>query len=201
MNRSVARSRSRAEEGEPKGVLIHGWMTLIHPCFLDQIDKLVTSVEEWLDRHPTRFRDAPDFKVLAAITHLAFDEIPRDPGRPEYRHGGALSRRRRHWLRAKFGAQRFRLFFRYRSAERIIVYAWVNDSETLRTYGSATDAYTVFSLMLEGGSPPDSWEQLLGEARAEPALERMDGVLARLRRMEKNLLKIPASQESKKRKG
>lgn len=36
---------------------------------------------------------------------------------------------RRHWFRAKF-FQQYRLFFRYHRAQRIIVYAWVNDEQT-----------------------------------------------------------------------
>ena len=35
-------------------------------------------------------------------------------------------RLRRHWLRAKFGGGRFRLFFGYSSSAKIIIYAWVN---------------------------------------------------------------------------
>jgi toxin YhaV len=48
-----------------------------------------------------------------------------------------------------------------------LVYAWVNDEATKRAYESRDDAYRVFRRMLESGHPPDDWETLLAEARAE----------------------------------
>jgi hypothetical protein len=52
----------------------------------------------------------------------------------------------RHWFRVKFSG-RFRLFFRYSSQHKVIVYAWVNDENTLRKSGS---------IYITPGSP---WEQ------------------------------------------
>jgi toxin YhaV len=43
----------------------------------------------------------------------------------------------------------------------------VNDNETLRTYGSNTDAYVVFKKMLGKNRPPDDWDALLKESRNE----------------------------------
>ena len=87
--------------------------------------------------------------------------IPVDPTRPEFRQGGTLGSSRKHWFRAKFGGGRFRLFFRYSSSAKIIIFAWVNDRDTLRTYGSKTDAYAVFKGMLDHGNPPEDWDALL----------------------------------------
>lgn len=95
---------------------------------------------------------------------LAFALIPQDPARPEYRQGQALGPKHRHWFRARF-YQQYRLFFRYQAKARVIVYAWVNDADTRRAYGSATDAYRVFRRMIESGNPPDSWDELLKTAR------------------------------------
>ena len=44
---------------------------------------------------------------------------------------------------------------------------WVNDEDTKRTDESSDDAYRVFRKMLESGHPPDDWNHLLVEARAE----------------------------------
>ena len=49
-----------------------------------------------------------------------------------------------------------------------IVYAWVNDENTLRKAGSRTDPYAVFARRLDEGNPPDSWEDLLADARRRP---------------------------------
>ena len=40
----------------------------------------------------------------------------------------------------------------------MIVYAWVNDENTLRSSGSKSDPYAVFLKMLERGNPPDTWD-------------------------------------------
>lgn len=98
-----------------------------------------------------------------------FDEIPQDPGAARYRHGGAIPGGRREWFRGKTGNGRYRLFYRYDSTARIIVYAWINDSESLRTYGSTTDAYRVFGDMLEAGNPPADWDTLVAAATREVA--------------------------------
>jgi toxin YhaV len=82
---------------------------------------------------------------------LAFDVIPQDPTRPEYRQGTKLGDDHKHWLRAKFFEQ-YRLFFRYHAVSKLIVFAWVNDE---------------VSKMLEAGHPPDDWNQLLAEAQAD----------------------------------
>lgn len=50
---------------------------------------------------------------------------------------------------------------------RAVVFAWVNDEDTKRGCESSNDAYRVFRKMLESGHPPDDWNQLLAEARAE----------------------------------
>ena len=78
-------------------------------------------------------------------------------------------------IRAKFGGQRFRLFFRYNATAKIIIFAWVNDSDTLRTYGSKSDAYAIFRSMLDKGNPPDDWETLTKAAVTSEAKERLAG--------------------------
>ena len=101
----------------------------------------------------------------SALHHLAFERIPADPSRPEFRQGGTLGPERKHWFRAKFGGNRFRLFFRYSSTAKIIVYAWVNDRDTLRAAGSRNDPYAVFRAMLERDNPPDDWATLVAAAK------------------------------------
>lgn len=103
----------------------------------------------------------PDAKLLAHLLDPVLDKIPRDPGNAAYRRGGTLGEDRKHWLRGKTGNGRYRLFYRFQSAARIIAYAWVNDETTLRTYGSSTDAYAVFAKMLNAGNPPSDWDALV----------------------------------------
>ena len=114
--------------------------------------------------------------MLANIVELALKRIPQDPALPRYRQGDTLGKDYKHWFREKFSNGRFRLFFRYDLASKIIVYAWVNDSKTLRTYGSASDAYAVFASMLRRGNPPDGWGELLKQCIDADALTRVGEV-------------------------
>ncbi len=145
-------------------LVVNGWTIFAHPLFVAQIEALEQEVERLRLKHPSEYQKKNATKRLAAILRLAFVAIPADPSRREYRQGNALGADRRHWFRAKF-FQQYRLFFRYHAASRVIVYAWVNDSDTKRAYESDDDAYCVFRRMLETGHPPDDWEQLLREAR------------------------------------
>jgi toxin YhaV len=152
--------------GRPAPLVIHGWAVFAHPLFLAQIDVLARQVEALRQKDPVGYVKKNASKRLAAIVKLAFDVIPQDPSRPEYRQGNALGEAHKHWFRAKF-FQQYRLFFRYHAPSRVIVFAWVNDEDTRRAYESHEDAYRVFRKMLQGGHPPDDWSQLLAEAQTE----------------------------------
>lgn len=156
-------------------VAVQGWELFAHPLLLDQLDKLVAAVERARARKPKAYQSEANAKLLAALRRLIFEVVPEDPARAEYRQGTTLGADRKHWFRAKFGGGRFRLFFRYDSKSRIIVYAWVNDETTLRTYGAKTDAYAVFRGMLDKDTPPDSWDALLKAASNQAAVQRLTG--------------------------
>jgi toxin YhaV len=147
-------------------LVIHGWTVFAHPLFLAQLEALVQQVETFKQKDPVGYVKKNASKRLAAINKLAFDVIPQDPARPEYRQGNTLGEDRKHWFRAKF-FQRYRLFFRYHAPSKVIVFAWVNDEETKRAYESGDDAYRVFRKMLESGHPPDDWNELLLECKAQ----------------------------------
>lgn len=152
---------------------INGWSIAAHPLFLDQLEKLTASVERLKTEKPETYQQSANAKLLAALQELLFETIPANPAHPSYRQGSTLGRNRKHWFRAKLGGQRFRLFFRYSSEPKIIIFAWVNDENTLRTHGSKTDAYAVFKGLLESGNPPDDWAALLKAASAGKAKERL----------------------------
>lgn len=155
-------------------VVVNGWTLYAHPLLLDQLEKLTTAVEKAQAKDPEGWTGTANAKVLAAVRSLMFETIPGDPTRPEYRQGSTLGTARKHWFRAKFGNGRFRLFFRYDSRTKVLIFAWVNDENTLRTYGSKTDAYTVFKAMLDKSDPPDDWATLLKAVAADPNAKRLD---------------------------
>jgi toxin YhaV len=152
---------------------VNGWIIRAHPLFLDQLERLTSAVDREAQKKPETYRSGANAKLLAALQKLIFETVPADPTIPAFRQGGTLGPDRKHWFRAKFGNGQFRLFFRYSSTAKIIVFAWVNDAETLRSYGARTDAYAVFRAMLEDGNPPDSWHQLQEAASSEAAMRRL----------------------------
>ena len=147
-------------------LVIHGWTIFAHPLFTAQLETLAQQVAAAQQKDPIGYAKKNASKRLAAITQLAFNTIPQDPARPEYRQGNTLGDDHKHWFRAKF-FQQYRLFFRCHAASKVIVFAWVNDEDTKRAYESSDDAYRVFRKMLKKGHPPDDWNQLLAEVRAE----------------------------------
>lgn len=151
---------------KPASLVVDGWTIFAHPLFLDQLEALIGQVEGLRQKDPRGYATKNPTKRLAAIAKLAFEVIPQDPARPEYRQGKTLGDAHTHWFRAKF-FQQYRLFFRYHAPSKVIVYAWVNDEDTKRAYESGDDAYRVFRKMLASGHPPDGWEALLAAARAE----------------------------------
>lgn len=145
-------------------IQINGWSIYAHPLFSDQLKVLLEQVEALHKKDPVNYKKKNATKRLAAIKKLAFESIPQDPTRAEYRQGSTLGKNRKHWFRAKF-YQQYRLFFRYHEESKVIVLAWVNDDSTKRAYRSNTDAYRVFMKMLESGNPPDDWNALLEKSQ------------------------------------
>ncbi|MBO1052671.1 MAG: type II toxin-antitoxin system YhaV family toxin [Dolichospermum sp. DET73] len=147
-------------------LVINEWNIFAHPLFLNQFEELLTQVEHLRQKYPQEYKKKNATKRLSAIAKLAFDVIPQDPTRSDYRQGNTLGDDYKHWFRAKF-FQQYRLFFRYHQESKIIVFAWVNDENSKRSYDSNTDAYRVFKKMLESGHPPDNWNDLLKDAKDE----------------------------------
>jgi toxin YhaV len=142
----------------------NGWRLLVDPLFEQRYRRIVEQVEALAANDPVGYQDLPLAKFLNTIQRLIFEIIPRDPNAAEFRQGNTLGADYRHWFRAKFN-QRYRLFYRFSSKDKVIVYVWVNDERTLRKAGSKTDPYSVFRAMLEAGDPPNSMERLIGRAR------------------------------------
>ena len=149
----------------------HGWTLLFHTELITQLGKLDEASERAQRKDPHGFASNANVKLQRAVGRAMSEAIPQDPSRAEYRHGKTLGTPYRHWRRARIG-RRFRLFFRYDSKAKVIVYAWMNDERTLRSSGSKTDPYTVFAGMLAQGSPPDDWAALITASRQNPQPEK-----------------------------
>jgi toxin YhaV len=139
---------------------VNGWTLYLHPLFQQQLEKLTAQVEALQAKAPAQYKEQPATKLLATIKRSMREIVPRDPNAAEFRQGNTLGADNRHWFRAKFH-ERYRLFCRFSSKEKVIVYAWVNDENTLRKAGSKTDPYAVFRTMLDAGNPPGTMAELL----------------------------------------
>jgi toxin YhaV len=157
---------------------MHGWRLFAHPLFLSQYQKLADRVLKLAGADPKGYPSHPSAKLLATVHHLILEAIPSDPGAAAFRQGNTLGPGNRHWFRAKFHG-RYRLFFRFSSEAKIIIYAWVNDEGTLRKTGAKSDPYQVFQSMLEAGDPPRSFPELI--RRSKKFTARLPSAPARTR--------------------
>lgn len=145
-------------------LVVNGWTLYAHPLFVEQVETLEKKVKALKEKDPEGYIKKNDSKRLAAITKLAYEIIPQDPTKPDYRQGKTLGEQNKHWFRAKF-FQQYRLFFRFHLPSKVIVFTWVNDEKSKRAYESKNDAYKTFAKMLKTGNPPDSWDDLLKAAK------------------------------------
>lgn len=163
-------------------MVINGWTIYAHPLFLDQVARLSEGVARDREKDPANYTSKPNAKLLKAIRTVTLERIPQDPTDKRYRLGGTLGSNLKHWFRDKFGNGRFRLFFRFDTKAKIIIYVWVNDETTLRTRGAKTDAYAVFASMLNDGNPPDHWHQLLASCADPKTNSKAEEILSETKR-------------------
>ena len=78
--------------------VINGWTILLHPLFSGQVEDLIQEVKTLKEKNPDTYRKKNASKRLAAIWKLAFEVIPQNPERPEYRQGVTLGGHNKHWL-------------------------------------------------------------------------------------------------------
>ena len=141
----------------------HGWHLFGWPDFAVRLERLKDDVRRLAAADPAGYARYPRAKLLRLVQRLVHEIIPSDPNAAEFQLGNSLGPQHRHWRRAKFSG-RFRLFFRFHSPSRTIVYAWMNDESTLRKAGGRTDPYAIFYQMLERGRPPSDWDDLVSES-------------------------------------
>lgn len=145
-----------------------GWTLLFHECVVEQLQKLHAAVQRAEQNDAEGCESNANVKLFRALSQLMLETVPGDPGRDEYRQGNTLGPAHRHWRRAKIGR---RLFFRYDSKAKVIVYAWVNDETTLRSSGSNSYPYAVLEKNAEpqqsarrreriNGRDPTNWSKL-----------------------------------------
>jgi toxin YhaV len=151
---------------------VNGWALYAHTCFQETYDALVEDVEILKGKDPENYQKKAATRLLAVVHKVIEEHITVSPSSPAFRHGKTLGTgNHKDWSRAKFGAGRYRLFFRYSEKERVIILGWMNDEHTLRSYGKKSDAYATFCKMLMKGHPPADWESLLQDVLTSAKLK------------------------------
>lgn len=166
-----AHARGRgSRSAAPVPLVVNGWTLLFWADFRDRWTAIREAARNARSADPVGYTHMVEVKFFRTVADLVLKEIPSNPDHPAFRQGKTLGRTHTHWRRAKFH-RRFRLFFRFHTASRTIIYAWLNDENTLRKAGSQTDPYAVFHRMLERGAPPSDWDALVRACEAMSADE------------------------------
>lgn len=124
----------------------YGWTLYWHALFKKEIERLKLDVLRVKTSDPNNYKSNPKYKLLQNVRNLIIDEIPINPKHCKYNLWGNLSA----WKRESIG-RRYRLFFRYYSNNMNIIYAWMNNENTLRKSGDGNDPYVIFSKMINNG--------------------------------------------------
>lgn len=144
----------------------HGWSIYFHRLFQAALNDLVSEVSRDKQKDPEGYKNKEAAKLLCRVYCVIFEEVPRNPSHPKYNAGTTFQKPYRDWKRAK-PEQQYRLFFKFSSQHKRIIYAWLNDTATLRKYGSNSDAYKSFMKMLAAAKIPNDFKNL-AEAASPP---------------------------------
>ena len=143
-------------------MVCNGWSIKFHKIFYKIFVDLIREVSQLRESDPENYQNHPKTKLLANVLHCIKVDVPNDPNHRKFRLGKSLGEFTS-WRRAKnnFSGMRYRLFFRFMSDNKTIVYAWINDDTCLRKDGAKTDVYAVFLKMLQKGIIEDEFPTLV----------------------------------------
>lgn len=143
----------------------NGWGLFQFKTFAIILQALVTEVGALARSDPNTYKNHKKTKLLKYVLNLIEDEIPVDPTDKKYFLGKTLGDDFKEWRRAKSGLpNRYRLFFRFSSEQKVIIYVWLNSEGTLRKEGAKTDVYTVFEKMLRKKTVSSDIKSLLDQS-------------------------------------
>jgi len=141
----------------------NGWNLFQFRPFALRLKALTQVVSSLAQSDPAGYKQHPKTKLLASVYRSITDTVPTNPADPVFRLGHTLGKQNGNWRRVKKGLpQRYRLFFMFATNPlQVVIYAWLNDEDTLRKEGSRTDVYEVFKRMLERGEVPSTIDELI----------------------------------------
>jgi len=145
----------------------NGWHILFHKVFNEQFSGLVGEVARLKKILPDRYKSHPKTLLLKKVYDAIVDDVPTNPFDKKFLLGHTLGKQYAHWRRVKNGLpKRHRLFFQADTGGCFrIIFAWLNVEAFLRKAGDKNDVYKVFRRLLDSGEIPDTFSELLVDAR------------------------------------
>ncbi|MFC1895271.1 type II toxin-antitoxin system YhaV family toxin [Thermodesulfobacteriota bacterium] len=145
---------------------INGWEILLFATFHEQYERLVSRVASLRAKDPSGYRSHPQAKLLAKVQRVIREDVPQDPQDKKFFVGRALGSEYANWRRVKnILPPRFRMFFRFSSSSREIIFVWMNDEHTLRKEGGKSDVYAEFRKLIKSGKIPNDYAALIENAQ------------------------------------
>ena len=143
-------------------MLRHGWNLLFHEGLIEQLQKLQAAAQRAQAQDPQGFESNANVKLFNALAQLMLETVPSDPNRDEYRQGNTMGPAFRHWRRGKVG-RRFRLFFRFDSKAKIIIFMAMMEAQTYFAERQARADVAAFDAVMAraGGEPPREGDRIL----------------------------------------
>lgn len=146
--------------------MVNGWNLYYFHLFKTRMDTLQQKVERIAQNDPERLEHHKTAKLLKAVIENVYKQIPAAPEHKQYRLGKTSGKEYTAWRRVKNRGlpPRYRLFFKFSSTNKAIIYARLNDVHSLRKEGAKTDVYEVFKKMLQRGEVPAPINELIKQS-------------------------------------
>jgi len=136
------------------------WKRRYYILFYKRLKELYAYTLKLKEQDPENYHHNAIAKLFAHVIK-AIESISQDPTDSRYILGKSLGPKHKDWRRDKHDVPpRYRLFFKFFSSEKEIIFAWLNDAQTLRKEGSKSDPYVLFKRMLDRYEVPSDKEKL-----------------------------------------
>jgi len=148
------------------------WKRYYFQLFYFRLKELYNETLRLSERDPDNYHKHETAKLFSKVI-LSIEHVSQNPMHQRYLLGKSLGEKFKDWRRDKYDLPpRYRLFFKFfSSSQREIVFAWLNDSQSLRKEGSRSDPYALFQKMLEKGEVPVEREHLKDSSYNDPPWE------------------------------
>ena len=144
-----------------------GWEIFFFKIFYKQYVRLIDDVKSLSQKDPTTYKSHPKTKLLASVQKAIKDDVPADPFHKKFMLSKTLKKKYKEWRRVKQGLPpRYRMFFRFYSIPREIIFVWINSEGYIRKSGDKHDVYVVFKKMLDRGEVPQDYKELMDQSKS-----------------------------------